>query len=393
MAVGAMGILLRVEEAVEAAVVSEYLKGRTSVQEACERLSLHRSTFFRKVERFKAGGPEALAHALRGRRSNRRHTDKVRDAVLELYAREYAPHGFNTTHFYEEAHARFPQHVSYASVWRWLKAASLVVQRHRPAKHRMRRPRKEAFGQMLQMDTSIHDWLGVGANFALVSAMDDATNRLGGVHMAERDTTLANFAALRQAFGRYGLPGSVYVDRSPVFKVSRTGYGKVLKARFGSAFTTQVQRALDELRVELIHAYTPQAKGRIERSFGTWQGRLVPELRKHGVRELTQANAYIQEVFVPKFNERFALPVRSVPSAWVRITGLDLDYVLAEKHTLRVSNDHIVKSKDARLHLQLLKSRHRVSYARALVDVFRHVDGRTSVRFQGHSVPHLELAA
>jgi hypothetical protein len=386
-------MLLRVEEAVEAAVVSEYLKGRTSVQEACERLSLHRSNFFRKVARFEAGGPEALAHGLRGRRGNRRHPDRVRDAVLDLFVREYAPHGFNTAHFYEEAHSRFPEPVSYASVWRWLKAASLVVQRHRPARHRMRRPRKEAFGEMLQMDTSIHDWLGVGANLALVSAMDDATNRLCGVHMAQSDTTLANFAALKQAFSRHGLPGSIYVDRSPVFKVSRTGYGRVLKARFGTSFTTQVQRALDELRVELIHAYTPQAKGRIERSFGTWQGRLVPELRKHGVRELTKANAYIQEVFVPKFNERFALPARSVPSAWVRITGLDLDYVLAEKHTLRVSNDHVVKSKDARVHLQLLKSKHRISYARALVDVFRHVDGTTSVRFQGHSVPHQELVA
>ncbi len=385
----AKGKLLRVEEAVEAAVVSEYLKGRTTVAEACERLSMHRSTFFRKVERFQAGGPEALAHGLRGRRGNRRHSDGVRDAVLRLYAREYGPHGFNTAHFYEEAHGRFPQPVSYASVWRWLKAASLVEQRHRPAKHRMRRPRKEAFGQMLQMDTSIHDWLGVGAHFSLVSAMDDATNRLCGVHMAERDTTLANFAALKQAFSRYGLPGSIYVDRSPVFKVSRTGYGKVLKARFGSTFTTQVQRALEELRVELIHAYTPQAKGRI----GTWQGRLVPELRKQGVRELPKANAYIHEVFVPKFNERFALPVRSVPSAWVRVSGLDLDYVLAEKHTLRVSNDHIVRSKEARLHLRLLKSKHRISYAKALVDVFRHVDGTTSVRFQGHSVPHLELAA
>jgi hypothetical protein len=350
-------------------------------------------TFWRKVQRFKAGGPEALAHGLRGRRGNRRHTDSVRDAVLALFVREYAPHGFNTAHFYEEAHRRFPEPVSYASVWRWLKAASLVVQRHKPAKHRMRRPRKEAFGQMLQMDTSIHDWLRVGANFSLVSAMDDATNRLCGVHMAERDTTLANFAALKQAFSRYGLPGSVYVDRSPVFKVSRTGYGKVLKARFGTAFTTQVQRALEELGVELIHAYTPQAKGRIERSFGTWQGRLIPELSKHGIRELSKANAYIQEVFIPKFNERFALPVRSVPSAWVRVSGLNLDYVLAEKHTLRVSNDHVVQSRDAGLRLRLLKSRHRISYARALVDVFRHADGTTSVRFQGHSVPHLEMAA
>lgn len=231
MACRAMSRLLRVEEAVQAAVVSEYLKGRLSVAEACERLGLHRSTFFRKVERFKAGGVEAFAHGLRGRRGNRRHEDSVKDAVLSLYESEYRQYGFNTAHFYEEAHQRFPVKVSYASVWRWLREATLVSQRHKPAKHRTRRPRKEAFGQMLQMDTSIHDWFCVGTKFALVSAMDDATSRLCGVYMAERDTTLANMATLQQAFSRYGLPGSIYVDRSPVFKVSRTGYGKVLKAR------------------------------------------------------------------------------------------------------------------------------------------------------------------
>jgi hypothetical protein len=283
--------------------------------------------------------------------------------------------------------------VGYSTVVEWLRGEGLVQKAHKGRKHRSRRPRKEAFGEMLQMDTSIHDWMGLGQKFALISTMDDATSRLCGAKMTTSDTTLGNLAVMKQAFTDYGLPSSLYVDRSPIFRVTRTGYGRVLKHIMQGPYITQVQRALDELGIELIFTYTPQAKGRVERSFGTWQSRLVPELKKAGIMELDKANAYIQERFMPRFNEKFAMSPKGLPSAFVKAKGVDLDFILAERHTLTISNDHVVSSKVAGVKLKILPSPHRLSYAKAKIQVFKHVDGRLSVRYKNDLLRHEPLAA
>lgn len=158
-------------------------------------------------------------------------------------------------------------------------------------------------------------------------------------------------------------------------------------------YITQVQRALEELGVELIFAYTPQAKGRVERSFGTWQSRLVPELKKARIVEVQKANEYIQERFIPRFNEKFAISHKGLPSAFVKTNDVDLDFILAERHTLTISNDHVVSSKVAGVKLQILPSPHRFSYAKAKVEVFKHVDGKISVRYKDELLRHEPLAA
>jgi hypothetical protein len=219
--------------------------------------------------------------------------------------------------------------------------------------------------------------------------MDDATNVLCGAHLQHHDTTLGNMRVVKEAFTRYGLPKSIYVDRSPIFKVIRRGgVGRILRPTFEAAYVTQFKGALDELGVELIYAYSPQAKGRVERSFGTWQGRLVPELRKNGIRELDKANAYIHDVFMPKFNTRFASDPSKPPSAFIPLNGVDLDLYLAEKHRMRVTNDHILQSKSKGVSLRVLPSKTRISYAKAKVDVLKHVDGTISVRYKGELLNH-----
>jgi hypothetical protein len=363
---GSMEAVLNMEEVKQFSVIERYLRGEVSLVEASNRLRQHRSTFLRRVSRFRAQGPVGLAHRLRGRASNNKTDAALKDAVCQMFRAEYGPHGFRVAHFYDDAAARFPHPVSYATVVRWLRAEGLVEKAHKGRRHHTRRPRKEAFGEMLQMDTSIHDWLGWGRNLALVTTMDDATNILCGAYLHPTDTTLANMRVMSQAFMSYGLPASIYVDKSPIFKVTRRGgIGRIVRPTFEAPYITQVKRALDELGVELIYAHSPQAKGRVERSYGTWQGRLVPELKKNGIRELDKANQYIQEVFLPKFNLRFALDSSGLPCAFIPLRGVDLDFYLAEKHSMRVTNDHILLSKSKGVSLRVLPSATRASYAKA----------------------------
>jgi len=213
--------------------------------------------------------------------------------------------------------------------------------------------------------------------------MDDCTNVICGAHLTYTDTTLANMTVLKQTIMTYGLFASLYVDRSPIFKVTRTGGRGVKRLLYETAYTTQVERVLDALGIELIYAYSPQAKGRIERRFQTWQSRLIPELKKNGIRELDKANAYIRDVFVPRHNERFAFDPKKYPSAFVPlITPIDLDRVLAEKYELTVGNDHIVSSKQAGVKLKILPSEHRLSYAKAKVVVYKQTSGSIQVRYK-----------
>jgi transposase len=375
---------LTVAEATEFAIIEQYRAGKMDLESVCERLGLHRSTVWRKLRRIEAEGAQGLAHQLRGRPSNARCDAELKEAVCKLYETEYAPYGFNVAHFFEQAHERFSSPVSYASVVGWLKSEGLRKRTRKGVKHRARRARKEAFGEMLQMDTSIHDWLKWGRNIALVTTMDDATNVLCGAHFSLTDTTLANFTVLQQAFSAYGLPESIYVDRGPVYKVTRTGgIGRINQPTYKASYVTQFRRALDELGVELIYAYSPQAKGRIERSYGTLQGRLVPELAKNGIKDLDKANAFLREVFLPHFNSRFVLPHAQLPSKFAHIPHVDLRQHLAEKHHATVSNDHIVSCTRGGLFLKILPSPHRASYAKARVELLKHSDGTLSVLHNG----------
>jgi transposase len=375
---------LTMSEALQHAVLTQYLENKLALDEACDRLGVHRTTLWRKCQRLQEQGPQGLAHRLRGQASNAGEDPAVKKAVLNLFEKDYQPHGFRVAHFYQEASDRFPKPVSYSTVVRWLKAEGLTQKAHKGWKHRSRRPRREAFGEMLQMDTSIHDWLGWDKNIALVSNMDDCTNVICGAHLTYTDTTLANMTVLKQTILSYGLFASLYVDRSAVFKVTRTGgRGRIQQPTYDTAYTTQVERSLDELGIELLYAYSPQAKGRIERSFQTWQSRLIPELKKQGIRELEKANSYIREVFVPRYNERFADNPQKYPSAFVPLRlPIDLDRILAERYELTVGNDHIVSSKQAGLKLKILPSAHRLSYAKAKVTVYKQTSGQIQVRYQ-----------
>lgn len=384
--------LLTMRESIEHAVITQFLGGHTSEDEACDRLQIHRSTLYRKISRFLDKGPKGLIHHLRGKPSNFAADPVVKKAICNLFDKEYKPFGFKVAHFYQEASHEFPEPVGYSTVIRWLKEAKLITRSHKGWRHHSRRPRREAFGELIQMDTSIHDWLGWGKNIALISGIDDATNIICGALITEADTTLGNMSVLRQILDSYGLFAALYVDKSPIFKVTRTGgIGRIIQPTYNADYITQVKRALSDLKIELIYAHSPQAKGRIERSFGTWQSRLIPELRKRGIKRIDTANKYIQDSFIPKHNRMFAKDPKNFPNAFIPIKNINLDYILAEHYRLTVTNDHIVSSKRAGLILKILPSKNRLSYARAKIDVFKHTDNSVSVLYKNQPLNFVRI--
>ena len=387
-----MNTILTVQESIQHSVIVQFLNGHVSKTEACDRLKIHRTTFERKLARYLSSGPVALAHGLRHKPSNHALDHSIRRSICDLFTKSFKPFGYGVAHFYEEASSLFPQPVGYSTVIRWFKEEGLTCKVHKGTRHHSRRPRREAFGEMLQMDTSIHDWLGWNKNIALVSAIDDATSHLCSAYLTFTDTTLANMTVLEQIIKSYGLFASLYVDRSPIFKVTRTGGPfRINHPRFNTDYTTQVQRALEELGIELIYAYSPQAKGRVERSYGTLQKRLVPEFKKNGILDLDKANLYLKEHFIPHFNHRFAKDPKSYPTAFVPLYKTNLDYILAEKHHFTISNDHIISSKLANLKLKILPSQYRSSFARCKVDVFKHTSGKISVLYNNQPLNFTNL--
>jgi hypothetical protein len=375
-----MARLLSMKESKEFAVIAAFAAGQITTEQALEHLGVHRSTLWRLKNRAR-GGPGGLAHGLRGKKGNRKADKATRQAVCRLYDSEYRKHGFGPRHFFEHAAARFPKPVPYSTLWRWLREEGLYARTRRSRKHRSRRPRKECFGELVQMDTSIHDWFGTGEKACLVSAVDDATGHVVGAFFNRTDTVLANMRVLKTMFEGHGLPVALYVDRSPIFKFTRSGIGRIRRPRYSGPVLTQVEQALETLGVELIHAYTPQAKGRIERLFGTWQSRLVPELSMAGIKDIDSANAFVERTFLPAFNRRFAQELSEVPSAFVPKFEVDLDRILVERYPRVVTNDHVISCAPAKLNAKILPGKTRQSYAKTKVEVLRHIDGSCSIYF------------
>lgn len=377
---------LSMEESIRYAVIEQYVNKKMGLAECVERLKIHRSTFLRSVAKYRKDGVLGLAHGLRGRASNRHYPDKIKEQILELYQKEYQPHGFGIKHFYEDAKNRFIATVSYKTVWRWLRTENIVTASRRSRKHRSRRPRKECFGEMLQMDTSIHDWLSNGQKLALVSCMDDCTNHICGAFLAEKDTTLANMQVLESVFTTYGLPIAIYTDRSAIFKVTRTSEGRVITPKHQSQYRTQVQKRLEKLGVELIYAYSPQAKGRIERSFRIWQTRLIPELKKNNITTIEAANRYIQKQFVPDFNMRFAQNPKEYGNAFIHIEKSQIRENLIERYEHIVPNDHVILSKGAQVCIKILPCLGRQSFAKAKVEIIKYTNDSIRVQYKGESL-------
>ncbi|MGB2796686.1 MAG: ISNCY family transposase, partial [Phycisphaerae bacterium] len=289
-------------------VMAALAQRRMRQKEASRLLRLSERQARRILARYRAEGDAGLVHRGRGRPSNRRLPEALRRRVMGRVVRQYRD--FGPTLAAEKLQEWDGLVVSRETLRQWMIAAGYWKPR-RPAREvHLWRPRRPCFGELVQMDTSEHAWFEGrgGAEPVLVSMIDDATGRQVKRFFAS-DTTEANLQMLGLWLRRHGRPGAIYADRDSIFKVNRPPTGE--ETRAGRQAETQFGRALRELGIAYIPAGSPQAKGRVERSFQTDQDRLVKELRLRGISDIPSANAYLETEYLPMLDTRFTVPPAS----------------------------------------------------------------------------------
>src|SRR5271165_5454559 len=324
-------------------VLHSVVEGKRTQVEAARLLGLTPRHVRRLLQRQQQGGDGALIHGLRGQPSNHRKDAKLRRRVLQVYRKDYPD--FGPTFAAEKLDERGLK-VSPDTLRRWLLAEGLWEPQRRREQHRSRRPRRACFGELVQMDTSIHDWTeGRGEDMVLIHMIDDATSRLLA-RFYDADTVLNHMDLLLRWLAASGRPLALYTDRHSIFEPQDKG-------RALPDAETQFGRALRELDIELIRAHSPQAKGRVERSFGTAQDRWVKELRLAGATTVAEANAVLQRL-LPAHNRRFSKPARQQGDAHRPLgPGHDLAAILSHQEQRVVANDYTIRFRNR--FYQLLK--------------------------------------
>lgn len=377
-------------------VLSRWESGKLSMLEAGELLGMSDRQFRRYRDRHEAEGMDGLADRRLGKASARRVPRDVVEEMLGLYRERYS--GWNVKHFHEH----LVRDHGFAWGYTWTKtqlhAAGLVARAKRRGAHRRKRPRKPCEGMMLHQDGSRHAWLEGQAQLDLIVTMDDATSTIYSAFLVEEEGTASSFRGLSETFVARGLPSSLYTDRgSHYFHTPKAGE-PVDRHR-----PSQVGRALDRLGVEHIPAYSPEARGRSERMFGTLQDRLPRELRLAGIADTAAANRFIAERYLPDHNARFARPAEIAESAFVAVDPALLAEILCVEEERVVSRDNTVAW--GRRTLQLPETPLRRHFVKARVKVRQYPDGTLAV-FHGprciaryheggtpHRPPELKTAA
>lgn len=363
-------------------VMQVVLDGKRTQDEAARLLKRSVRQIRRIQRKLESQGDTALVHGLRGKPSNHRHTPAIRQKVLKAYRARYPDFGPT---FACEKLASEGLRVGVETLRRWLVAEGLWERRRHHDPHRSRRPRRSCFGELVQMDASIHDWLeGRGETVVLITMIDDATSRVMA-RFYPAGTVEAHMDLLERWVRKHGRPLAIYTDRHSIFEVHEKG-----QPLADPEATTQFGRALGELDIELIRAHSPQAKGRVERSFGTAQDRWVKELRLAKAKTCEQANAVLEKL-VPDHNRRFA-KVASKPTDAHRRLGGDhrLESILSIQAERVVSNDYVVRW--ANRHYQLLPPVHPGERGGRVV-IEQRLDGSLAIRFGKRYLGYREVVA
>jgi transposase len=323
-------------------VLNHVRTGGLSIEEAARVLRLSVRQVGRLLERYVAGDAAGLVHGNQGRRPAHRIPDAVRERIVTLATTTYA--GVNHTHLAELLAEREELAVAERTLRRILAEAGVrPVRTRRPPRHRSRRERMAQEGLLLQTDGSRHRWFGSELPFAtLVAGIDDATGRVTGGTFRAQEDAVGYFTTFAQTAERYGLPAGVYSDRHGIFIVERNRPATIAEQLTGTRSLTQVGRALDDAAIAWLGARSPQAKGRVERLWGTLQDRLVSELRLEGITTIEAANAFLPD-FLERHNARFAVPAADPVLAWRPWPdGASSDAVFCFHYRRRVGRDSTV---------------------------------------------------
>src|SRR5215467_11909452 len=321
-------------------------------------------------ERYEEFGYDGLFDRRRGKPSPKRVPVATVETVLGLYREKYFD--LNVRHFHEKLKSEHQIGLSYSWVKAALQGAGLVGRQRQRGVHRKRRPRRPLPGMLLHIDGSHHQWFQDERWYDLIVILDDATSEIYYAQLTEEESTVTVMAGLKEVIERKGVFCALYSDRGSHFWLTPKAGGKIDPHRL-----TQVGRALRELGVQMIPAYSPQARGRSERNFGTWQGRLPQELRLRGIRSLEAANRFLREHYIDEFNGHFQVPAAQRGSAFVRRSSKDLNLIFALQFQRTVNRDNTVSVQNLRLQIEPV--RWRGTLAGCMVTVHQHLDGTFTI--------------
>lgn len=339
---------------------------RLSVEQAAEMLGVHERTFRRWATRYEEKGADGLLDERLGKIAhNAAAVDEVM-ALCSLYEESYK--GFRTAHFWDKYRENHQGRRSYDWVKKRLQEAGLAERAKKRGAHRRKRPRRPMKGMMLHQDGSQHQWIA-GVHWDLIVTMDDADNEIYSAFFVDEEGTWSSFQGVREVIEKHGLFCSLYTDRGSHYWYTPSVGGKVDKLR-----PTQFGRALEQLGIEMLPAYSPEARGRSERMFGTLQGRLPLELKLEGIQEMQAANQFLKERFLPRFNERFCIQAQDSTVAFVPYSGTqNIDDILCLQEARIVNKDNTVHYRNK--HLQIPADTIRYSYAKTRVKVHEYANG------------------
>lgn len=359
--------------------------GKVRLRAAAERLGLSYRQMKRVWRRYVAGGAAGLVHRSRGRASNRGFGAEVRATCVEVYQTRLV--GFGPTLAAEKLVEWGVATVDHETLRRWLGAEGLWVRQRRRRVHRQWRERKAHRGELVQMDGSFHDWCGQGERWCLMNLVDDATTETWG-RFSQEETSEAAMRALWAWIKRHGVPRALYTDWKTVYLTTREP--RLEEELCGELPRTAFGQACARLGIEIIGASSPQAKGRVERSHGVYQDRLVKELRLRGITTMEAANTLLESTFCETLNRKFAQPPVS-DEDWHRPlpTDVALEDVFVFETTRSVGNDWTVRYEGR--WFQITGPRGSLPPAKQRVVVRRHLDGSVHILYRGHEVHVREI--
>jgi len=359
------------------AVILKAISGQLQWWQVAEILGISCRSMRRWKQRYQQGGYDGLFDRRRRRPSPRRVPLATVKQVLGLYRAQYA--GFNVAHFCDQLREHHGLTLSYQWVKTALQTAGLVAPRAKRGRHHQRRERRPLRGMLLYVDGSTHAWIPAlaPAQWDLVAVVDDADSDCHYAQLVEQESTLTVLAALRAVVDEQGLFCSLYTDRGSHFFHTPKAGGPVDKSQL-----TEIGRALAQLGIEHIPSYCPQGRGRMERFFGSWQGRLPQELGRAGITTVAEANRYIREKFLPWHRRHWTEAAQESTTAFVPCANTDLDGIFCVQQERSVAADNTVTV--GALRLQIAPQSRRWSYAKCRVKVCQHLDGRWSVRYGPH---------
>src|SRR5258708_1533941 len=321
-------------------------------------------------ERYEEFGYDGLFDRRRGQPSRKRVPLAVVEQVLGLYRERY--HDLNVRHFHEKLNEEHQIELSYTWVKLALQGAGLVTRGRKRGVHRKRRPRRPLPGMLLHIDGSHHRWFQDERWYDLIVILDDATSEIYYAQLVEEESTATVMAALRAVVERKGLFCALYSDRGSHFWLTPKVGGKVDRHRL-----TQVGRALAELGIQMIPAYSPQARGRSERNFGTWQGRLPQEVRLQGMNGVWEENRILREHYIAEFNRRFQVRAAERGTAFLPRRSQNLDLVFSLQFERAVNRDNTVSFQHLRLQIGAVRCR--ATLAGCTGRVHQHLDGSLTI--------------